>query len=428
MGFSRTNRTYSYLGLIPNMLFEHCLITIALVVSFGFPLTLFLEFRNRWKLHLKLYPHITLFPILFLWVILLCFYQVVCDEKIIIGLIKIGTLSSAVAALALYVELRTNDFIMLFELSDKATLTISSDKLYELHDNLVKIKGIQIEDLSFSEKVEGLKEFFIDEIFNQEQIKKDESGKITSVILSKEVIYSCINYLVIFSKSINYRGIQEYNKKVEICQIWLKLLLTNYFWKNVPKAFSVSRLFYGFTFFFLANVMLNSLILLILPSSISLLSKLSFGVKHIPEAIQIKELHEFPFLVGIALVFIGFWLPLRLYYNLRIKKLMFDVGKLIGGNVEQFIYIGISMFMLSLVHQVWSISKDIKVIFVFSTIFITFSASVFSVYKSENNLVNLTFGLKSKSARWLIWLIICGLTLYILNFFPFRCMTSSLSN
>lgn len=211
-------------------------------------------------------------------------------------------------------------------------------------------------------------------------------------------------------------------KNKEKCQTWLKFLLTYDLWKDVPKAFSLSRLLYGFTFFSLANVMLNSLALLVIAPIVSILDHLSIGAKYVIQAVQIKSIQRFPFLVGNALVFIGFWLPLRLYYNTRIKRLLFDTKKIIGGNVEQFIYIGILMFMLSLVYQVWMINKETNVLIIFLSILLVSSMSIVSIYQSKNNLIESSFGLKSNPFKWSIWIIVGGLTLFFLRFFPLRCL------
>lgn len=152
---------------------------------------------------------------------------------------------------------------------------------------------------------------------------------------------------------------------------------------------------YGFSFYFLISTMLNTIVLLVN----SIFSKSQF-------------IEHFYYTVGIGMVFI-FWVPLRLYCNTHIKHILFGSKKVVTGRIEQFVPLALFVFIFFSLLGILSVFTQIKLDTL--KIFLLAAMVIICLISSMNsNLVDITFGTKSKPITWVIWIFLGIFLLYLL--------------
>ena len=354
------------------------LVVIGLLLCFIYPLILFCEFRKNFILSCQLYPHITLFPILFSWMMLIIMYQFLSLEHNWIDLIKKTIPFFALTYLALQVELKSNEFLMIFELKDNATVEVP---IYKIKKNFDEREFINNYSLYLSDKSQLVKD----------KQKTDKEENVLGFLIKKKDIYNILEKLL---KS-RTRITEKEEEQIIKYQKWFKFILSYELWKIDPKSFSYSRLMYGFSFYFLSSTMLNAIVLLVN----SIFSKSQF-------------IENFYYTVGICMVFI-FWVPLRLYCNTHIKHILFGSKKVVTGRIEQFIPLALLVFiffsLLGILSRFTQIKLDTLKIFLLAAIVI-----ICLILSMNSNLVDITFGTKSKPITWVIWIFLGIFLLYLL--------------
>ena len=214
------------------------------------------------------------------------------------------------------------------------------------------------------------------------------------LLIKKKDIYNILEILLNSRARITRARITE--EQTVKYQKWVKFLLSYELWKIKPKSFSYSRLMYGFSFYFLVSTMLNTLVLLV-NYFVSIFSKSQF-------------IEHFYYTVGIGMVFI-FWVPLRLYYNTHIKHILFGSKKVVTGRIEQFVPLALFVFiffsLLGILSTFTQIKLDTLKIFLLAAMVI-----ICLISSMNSNLVDITFGTKSKPITWVIWIFLGIFLLY----------------
>ena len=162
---------------------------------------------------------------------------------------------------------------------------------------------------------------------------------------------------------------------------------------------------YGFSFYFTTSTMLNTVILLV-NSTIVLLVNSIFSKS------QLIEYEYFSYTAGIGMVLI-FWVPLRLYCNTHIKHILFGSKKVVTGRIEQFVPLALFVFIFFSLLGILSVFTQIKLDTL--KIFLLAAMVIICLISSMNsNLVDITFGTKSKPITWVIWIFLGIFLLYLL--------------
>lgn len=269
---------------------------------------------------------------------------------------------------------------MIFELKDNATVEVPIYKITKIFDEREFINNYSLY------------------LSDESQLIKDKQQNVSGFLIKKKDIYNILEILLKSRARITEEQTVKYQK-------WVKFVLSYELWKIKPKSFSYSRLMYGFSFYFTTSTMLNTVILLV-NSTIVLLVNSIFSKS------QLIEYEYFSYTVGIGMVFI-FWVPLRLYCNTHIKHILFGSKKVVTGRIEQFIPLALFVFIFFSVLGILSTFTQIKLDTL--KIFLLAAMVIICLISSMNsNLVDITFGTKSKPITWVIWIFLGIFLLYLL--------------
>lgn len=303
--------------------------SICILLMVGFPLTAYLEFKRDWAFHFKLCPHITLFPILFYWGILLVFwkmfYVIGIDWSIVVRLL---IPSIAITIMALRIDLLSEEYLLLLELSDKAFVEL---KRFEIKNEMLKHRSVLKKMISCidgnyhdEDEIRELVNQEIEHIPNLEFISSDNiifdeynsNNRIKGLIISKSDIKKCIKTLLLNSVEKHNRQDLRIKNKLRY-KLWARLFLSYNSWNSKRDSFSLSRIFYSLSFFILVVTMIFAIFLIVYSWFID------------------KNDDRLPYLFGIGL-FYTWWLPLRTYSNHIIKNKLYFLEEIDNNEASEF--------------------------------------------------------------------------------------------
>lgn len=345
------------------------IVAVWLVAFIGLPLSIFLEFQdnNLWLLYFKLYPHMILFPLLFFGIVTIALYQAFAliknKQKLIRNKWLIVCITIFLSITLLTIEITSNN-IMLFEIKSTAQSTVNVPR--EVIDNINKVPT---------------------NIFN---IGKNISGD--KITINKLDIEKAFSQFIKQQSQLSRYEKQSYYKLMQ-------LSLSYQTWEKQYNNFSLSRRLYEISFFLITSASIMSWIMLFLYSSTEVNHPYSY----------IKKL-------AISSVFFIIWIPLRFYYNLVSKNVLFG-EKMAIGHFDVFAFIVYPIYFFFLCLRIYKLRRDWYTI-LFISIFVILLTLI---GRFKPDWISLIFGLNSNPIIWIIILILEMLyCLYQLNYISFN--------
>ncbi|ELS04286.1 hypothetical protein Xen7305DRAFT_00040150 [Xenococcus sp. PCC 7305] len=325
---------------------------VIVVVSIGLPLSIIFEFNQSWIFYFQLYPHMIIFPLLSFGIIGINLYQVFVNIKSRQGSFKskfsIVAISLAISILFYNIEITSNN-LMLFELNNQAVARINLPQ-----ENIEKINKIP-------NSIININDF----------IREDE------INVSKLELEDSLSRFIVNQEALN-------NEQKEAYHTLMKASLAYSTWENIVGQFSFSRNLYALSFFIIVFTSLMNWMLLLIYSYQDVIN---------PD----KYINS---LIFSSLLFFT-WLPLRLYYNLITKNLIFGTDEAIG-QLDIFAFLIYPLFFSFLCWKFWQFKENLSVII---SIFI-FVVSLTFIGRFKPGWVSLMFGLNSNPILWIIFLTI----------------------
>lgn len=323
---------------------------VIVLVSIGLPLSIIFEFKQSWIFYFKLYPHMIIFPLLCFGIIGIYLYQVFfCIRRQTIffrSKFLIISISLAISILFYNIEITSNN-LMLFELNSKAVAQINVSQEFLEKINQIPNNIINIDDFTDDNKIN----------------------------ISKLQLENSLNTFIENQGSFN-----EEQKKAYHTLISASLAYST--WENSIGQFSFSRNLYALSFFVIVFTSLMNWMLLFTYSYQDVLR---------PEQ-YINSL------VFSSLLFFT-WLPLRLYYNLITKSLIFGTDDAIG-QLDVFTFLIYPLFFTFLCWKFWQLKKNKLMI----SLIVIFVVSLTFIGRFKPEWVSLIFGLNSNPIFWTIFL------------------------
>lgn len=332
--------------------FDAVILAIVITASISLPLSILFEFNKSYIFYFQLYPHMILFPLFCFGIIGINLYQsfmtIKRQKKNTRSKVFIVAISLVISLFFYHIEITSNN-IMLFELGNKAIANVNVSQ--ETIEQIYKIPKDIIDP---------------SEIINQ-----------NSINISKSKLE---NSIVIFINDQYKFNIEQKTAYYEL----MKSVLSYSAWEDRNNEFSLSRNFYAISFF-----------IMVFASLINWMLLFTYSYRD-----TINTTRYINGLVISSLLFFT-WFPLRLYYNLITKNLLFGSEEAIG-QLDIFAFLIYPLYFSFLCWKFFQFRKDR---FVVSLIAITVVLLTL-VGRFKPEWVSLIFGLNSNPFSWIFILVI----------------------
>lgn len=330
-----------------------------LITGIGLPLSIFIEFKENylWLFYFKLYPHMILFPLIFFGLGIFSLYQAI---KLLRNRVHFTRHLIVVISISLCLSIieSNGNNMMLFEFNKQAESIITIPR-----ETIEQIQQIP------------------NSIIDTEQIINND--KLT---INKEKINQALQNFIKEKEQLNNEEKQGYYQLMEVS-------LSYDTWKKNQQNFSLSRWFYLAGFFIITSISLMEGILLFLYNQY-----------------DVNNYTGYIYKLAQASVLFTTWIPLRFYYNLSTKNIIFGYSDAIG-SFDFFAFIIYPVFFIFLLLKIYQIRRDW-----FTMGMIIFIVTILTlVGRFDQQLINITFGLNSNPLTWLFFLVPSLLIVYIFN-------------
>ncbi|NEP53498.1 MAG: hypothetical protein F6K65_33755, partial [Moorea sp. SIO3C2] len=285
---------YTYVGDITNedeeeeldyqlpIKYQIPLVSITWLLLLSLPLSIFIEFKgfDSFELYAKLYPHLVLFPTIFLWSALCYLYKAFFlikkeNKRLLCHRIVVAVIFSIIVS---FIEL-TSDGIMLFEIADSAIIVIP--------------------EVEVSEKIlSNLSEIPEDVISPDHIIIRGQT-----IEIKKSDVENLLQEMILIEEDEHNDLITKDN--LSFYQDLMQISLSPKIIKDIT---SFSRWSYALSFFIILTVFLTIVCFLL---CIDFVSK------------EPKARSRYIRYLASAQIAYVFWIPMRIYYITKIKKLIF---------------------------------------------------------------------------------------------------------
>lgn len=339
---------------------------IVLVLSGSLFLSLFLEFgglhagaQPKYVYYAQLYPHIVLYPCLFLWGGYFTLYKAWCQIRSRPKLWKQVVIAFSMALIFLGIEI-TSDRMMLLELKSGA-------------ESVVSVSAAQIQ----------LIEQTPEEILDVSDLIDIEAG---TLIVRKDDLEEALE---------NFRTLQETHAVLSDSEkagyhTFMYIGLAHKTWWGT-RGFSTSRLFYALAFLSIIAVVLASAIFWA-----------EINSKYVYNSMRFLR-----YIIATQLIIL-LWLPLRIYQNLVIKDLIFGENRPVNG-LDVMAYPAILGLLVISIYRSWKFESS----FLAGVVSLVTVLGFIAIGVVNPTLIDITFGLKSNPATWIMWPMIFLIFIYV---------------
>jgi uncharacterized membrane protein YuzA (DUF378 family) len=329
--------------------------------------SLYLEFRGirisarpKYIYYAQLYPHIILYPWIFLWGAYFTLYKAWCQIRSKPKLWRQAVGAIAVALVVLGVEV-TSPNMMLFELKEGAESVVALDR--NLISTITKMP---------------------DQILNAALLIDQDRGEIT--IRKTDMETALENF-----RAIQTAGFPLHEEEKNSYYEFMRLGLSYSTWHG-RGAFSGSRKFYALVFMNIIGVVIAS------------------GVfwREIGSKYVYNSMKYIRYVIATQVVVL-FWMPMRIYYNLVTKELIFGYSSPVSG-LDVIVYPVILTLLAISIYRSWKFEAS----FLAGIISLVAVLGFFLIGVTNPNLVNMAFGTDSNPLSWILWLILGLIIVYLL--------------
>ncbi|MEM6837866.1 MAG: CHAT domain-containing protein, partial [Cyanobacteria bacterium P01_C01_bin.120] len=343
------------------------MVLAVLTVSGSLFLSLFFEFQGfqvesvpKYIHYAQLYPHIVLYPCLFLWGGYFTLYKAWCQIRSRPKLWRQMSIAFAIALVFLGIELSSNR-MMLFEIRTGAESVVSPPV-----SELSSISQIPVEILDVSELIDS------------------NAGTLT---VRKADLEIALERYRIFSSNGNTLSDAEKNGY----HTFMFRGLSYKTWHGTG-GFSTSRIFYALAFM--------SIIIIVLMSGVFWAE---INSKYVYNSMKFLR-----YIVATQLIIL-LWLPLRIYQNRVIKDMIFGENIPVSG-LDVLAYPAILTLLCISIYRSWRFESSF-----FAGVLSLLTVLGFIIIGVFNsNMVDITFGLQSDPATWVMWPVMFLIIIYVL--------------
>ncbi|MDY7008226.1 MAG: hypothetical protein SWX82_30940 [Cyanobacteriota bacterium] len=341
----------------------------------GLPLSIIYEFGFKTFLqYAKLYPHMIIYPICFLWAAIwgVCqsFSQIINKS---INKFKWGILGMLFVSIALLSVEVTSPNMLLFELSPSAQSIIDNQVILEVS----AIKG----------GLDSIKEISSEIVDTRDIINEDK------IVIRKPILEEALS---------NYLELKKSNKITESQAIGFHNLMylgLDYktTWKGGKNWISISRWFYGYTFWL---IIFTILIFFVLWVQVQDPRKFFNQVKYCEYLVFSQAM-------------ILFWIPFRFYYLNEPKNLIFNYKNLnFWQPLDPFVYVTISFLFLSTLDKIIRQKEKNWILIIITVVFIAFNL----ILGAQTELLSRFFGVNTIDDRmWILLVVFSWLFIYLFS-------------
>ncbi|NET59996.1 MAG: hypothetical protein F6K47_28765 [Symploca sp. SIO2E6] len=332
-----------------------------LLAGIGLPLSIYCEFKesNTWLFYFRIYPHMILFPLLFLGTAFLSVHQaitlVINKQKILRTTVVILCLSTWLLCIEL-----TSDNMMLFEFNKTANTTIKVP--VEIINEIKKMPNIIIDTKK---------------IINEEKI-----------IIKKSDIEQSLQKYIKHKSNLKEEEKKGYHE-------FMKLSLSYKTWKTTSQNqwSSFNRWLYASAFFIIVTG-----------------SSINISLIFLHSRQQLRNHSQYIYHLAVSSLLFIAWMPLRVYYNISTKNILFG-SDFVVGNMDIFAWIIFPIYLISLILKIYKIRQDWNAIIIISII--GTCLPLIGIFKTK--WIDVTFGLNSTPITWIIGLLLGWLIFYVFD-------------